>query len=161
MKKERFEFDYELYDSIDELSAADAELLEAARQATVHAYAPYSHFHVAAAARLVDGEIVTGTNQENASYPVGICAERVLLSTVSSVHPGQGISAVAVTYNSGQVKSNHPVAPCGMCRQSLHEYQSRFGKPIRLIMGGMEGRVIILPSAEALLPFSFSKDELG
>lgn len=160
MKKERFEFEYESYGSIEDLPQADAELLRQARQATIHAYAPYSQFHVAAAARFANGQIITGTNQENASYPVGICAERVLLSAASAVHPDQPIDTIAVTYDSRSVESDHPVAPCGMCRQALQEFEGRFQQPIRLIMGGMEGKVLVLSSASFLLPFSFSKEDL-
>lgn len=161
MTTEKFQFDYELYDSIDELPGQDNELLDRARKTTVHAYAPYSHFHVGAAARLANGEIVTGTNQENASYPVGICAERVLLSSVSSLFPDQAVEAIAVSYDSKEIVSDHPVAPCGVCRQSLQEYQARFNASIRVIMGGMKGKVIVLPSADHLLPFGFTATELG
>ncbi|MEO6915082.1 MAG: cytidine deaminase, partial [Chitinophagaceae bacterium] len=154
-------FEYEVFDSVEELDEQDARLLERAREATAYAYAPYSHFHVAAAARLENGEILAGTNQENASYPVGICAERTLLSAVSSVFPGTRIESIAVTYNSEQILSDHPVAPCGICRQSLQEYESRFAKPIRMILSGMTGKVIVLPAAELLLPFGFSNKELG
>ena len=160
MKKERFEFEYESYASVDDLPEADAILLRRAKEATTKAYAPYSNFHVAAAARLANGEIISGTNQENASYPVGICAERVLLSAASAVYPDQPIDAIAVTYDSRSVNSDHPVAPCGMCRQALQEFEGRFRQPIRLIMGGMSGRVMVIPSTSYLLPFSFDKSEL-
>src|SRR4028119_1375419 len=132
MKKENFEFVYDVYDSIEELNTEDASLLKKARETTSLAYAPYSKFSVAAAARLSNGEIVTGTNQKNASYPVGLCAERVLLSSVSSLHPQVPVEAVAVSYNSDIAASDHPIAPCGICRQSLHEYESRLNHPIRL-----------------------------
>lgn len=161
MKKENYHFEYEVYDSIDELDTHDALLLRRARKATADAYAPYSHFYVGAAARLQNGEVVIGTNQENASYPVGICAERVLLSSVSAVFPGISVESMAVTYDSEQVVSDHPVAPCGICRQTLQEYESRFAKPIRIIMGGMKGNVIVIPTAEYLMPFGFSNKELG
>jgi cytidine deaminase len=161
MKKERFEFEYENYASVDELPEADAILLRRAKEATKQAYAPYSNFHVAAAARLANGEIISGTNQENASYPVGICAERVLLSAASAVYPDQPIVSIAVTYDSRSVNSDHPVAPCGMCRQALQEFEGRFQQPIRLIMGGMSGEIMVLPSTSHLLPFSFGKSELN
>jgi cytidine deaminase len=89
MHKAQIFFEYEVYDSLDELDAADADLLQAARAATASAYAPYSQFLVGAVARLQNGAIVTGTNQENAAYPVGICAERVLLSVAAMLHPNQ------------------------------------------------------------------------
>ena len=97
MKKEKFEFAFEVCESIDELNADDRQLLTEARNVTDKAYAPYSNFHVGAAARLSNNKIVTGTNQENASYPVGICAERVLLSAISSLYPGISIETMAVS----------------------------------------------------------------
>ncbi|HZG24697.1 MAG TPA: cytidine deaminase [Chitinophagaceae bacterium] len=161
MMKKNFEFVYDVYDSIEELDTDDALLLKKARETTSLAYAPYSKFNVAAAARLSNGEIVTGTNQENASYPVGLCAERVLLSSVSSLHPQVPVETVAVSYKSDIAASDHPIAPCGICRQSLHEYEFRLNHPIRLILGGMEGKIFVIPSAAYLLPFSFTKDDLG
>src|SRR6476659_11135712 len=98
MKQKKFEFSFEVYAGIDELNADDQQLLIEARNITDKAYAPYSNFHVGAAAKLSNNKIVTGTNQENASYPVGICAERVLLSAVSAIHPGTAIETMAVSY---------------------------------------------------------------
>jgi cytidine deaminase len=161
MQEQKFEFSFEVYDSIDELNVDDRQLLIEARNVTDKAYAPYSNFLVGAAAKLSDDEIVTGTNQENASYPVGICAERVLLSAVSSLHPGIAIETMAVSYQSKKIKSDHPISPCGMCRQALQEFEGRAGKPIRLVLGGMEGKVFVIKSASQLLPLAFSSEELG
>ena len=161
MQAQEFHFTYKVFDSISELDDADAVLLKKAIEVTKHAYAPYSNFHVGAVARLVNGEYVLGTNQENASYPVGICAERVLLSTASSLFPGKAIESLAISYNAHSIKSDHPIAPCGICRQSLQEYETRMKHPIRLILGGMEGKVFIIPSASLLLPFSFTGEELN
>ncbi len=161
MKQEIFEFSFEVYDSIDELDADDRQLLVEARNVTDKAYAPYSNFHVGAAAKLSNNKIVMGTNQENASYPVGICAERVLLSAVSSLHPGIPIETMAVSYQSKKIKSDHPIAPCGMCRQALQEFEGRTNKPIRLILGGIEGKVYVIESASLLLPLAFTNEELG
>ena len=158
--EKKFEFSYEVFNSIDELDEKDAELLKEARDVTQQAYAPYSNFHVGAAARLSNGEMLTGTNQENASYPVGICAERVLLSTISSLYPDMPIDSMAVSYNSESVKSDHPISPCGMCRQFLQEFEQRVGT-IRLILGGMEGKVYIISSVSQLLPLAFTSEELG
>lgn len=160
MKKETYEFTYEVYNAIEELPEEDAWLLKEAREVTQHAYAPYSHFQVGAVARMANGEIVAGSNQENASFPVGLCAERVLLASVSSLYPKIPISAIAISYNSEQVKSDHPVAPCGICRQSLQEFEGRLKHPIRLILGGMEGRVYVINNAGALLPLAFTSEEL-
>ena len=160
MKKETFVFAYEVYDSINELNEADAHLLRKAQEAVKLSYAPYSHFHVGTAARLQNGSIIQGSNQENASYPVGICSERVLLATVSSVYPGIPIETMAVSYRSDEVASDHPISPCGLCRQSLQEYEYRMKHPIRLILGGLEGNVYVLPNVALLLPFSFTHADL-
>ena len=161
MKKEKFEFDYEAYDSIDELNEKDAWLLNEAREVTTQAYAPYSKFYVGAVAKLANGEIVAGSNQENASFPVGICAERVLLASISSLYPATPIETIAISYQSEEVKSDHPISPCGMCRQALQEFEGRMKNPVRLILGGMEGKVYIIKSAALLLPLAFTSEELG
>lgn len=162
MKETKFEFSYLVYDSINELDKKDAWLLTEARSVTVQAYAPYSKFHVGAVAILVNGEIVAGTNQENASYPVGICAERTLLAAASSNYPGIAIETMAISYKNvtNPSQSNHPVSPCGMCRQSLQEYESRTNHPIRLILAGMEGKVFVIEKSSMLLPLGFNSIEL-
>src|SRR5688572_18656293 len=160
MKEQKFEFEYEVYSDISELKKEDAELLTKARAVTKHAYAPYSNFFVGAVAELSNGEIVTGTNQENASYPVGICAERVLLGNAATLYPKVGIKTIAISYNSASVKSDHPISPCGMCRQALLEYETRVNNAIRLILGGMEGKIHVINSASLLLPFAFTSEEL-
>jgi cytidine deaminase len=109
---------------------------------------------------LENGQIVAGTNQENASYPVGICAERVLLGSIATLHPNVPVKTIAISYNSEQVKSDHPISPCGMCRQALLEYETRTKKPIRLILGGQEGKIFIIETAKMMLPFAFTSDEL-
>lgn len=160
MKEKKFEFEYEVYDDISQLTEQDAWLLREARSVTEQAYAPYSNFHVGAVAMMENGEVVAGTNQENASYPVGICAERVLLGSVATLHPNIPVKSIAISYNSEEGKSDHPISPCGMCRQALLEYETRLKQPIRLILGGMEGKVYIIKSAGQLLPFAFTSDEL-
>src|SRR5829696_6221842 len=156
----KYEFEYEVYEDITRLSEKDAWLLTEARAVTEQAYAPYSNFYVGAVAILDNGEIVAGTNQENASYPVGICAERVLLGSVATLHPKVPIKTIAISYNSKDVKSDHPISPCGMCRQALLEYEGRTGKHIRLILSGQEGKVFIIEKASSLLPFAFTSEEL-
>src|ERR1043166_7331025 len=161
MKKEKFEFTFDVYNGIDELNADDQELLIEARNVTGQAYAPYSNFHVGAAAKLGNGKIVTGTNQENASFPVGICAERVLLSAISSLYPNIPIETMAVSYQSKKIKSDHPISPCGMCRQALLEFEGRTNKSIRVILAGIKGKIYVIKSASQLLPLAFSSEELG
>lgn len=160
MKEKQFKFEYEVYNDSSELNKQDADLLARARTVTKNAYAPYSNFYVGAAARLENNEIISGTNQENASYPVGICAERVLLGNAATLHPGIPIDTMAISYDSKEVKSDHPISPCGMCRQSLLEYETRTDKPIRLILSGQEGKIYIIKTVKFLLPFAFTSDEL-
>lgn len=160
MKKEAFQFEYQVYDSIEELTEQDAWLLNEARDVTAAAYAPYSNFNVGAVAKLTNGEIVAGTNQENASYPVGICAERVLLASAASLYPNIAIDSMAISYNNNNGQSIHPISPCGMCRQSLVEYEERVKQPIRLILSGLEGKVFIIEKADLLLPLSFGSVDL-
>jgi cytidine deaminase len=160
MQENKFEFSYKVYDSIDELPEEQQWLLNEAREVTEQAYAPYSKFQVGAIARLANGEIVAGTNQENASFPVGLCAERVLLASVSSIFPKIPVETVAISYKSETQKSDHPISPCGICRQSLQEFESRVGHPIQLILGGITGPVYVIDSASKLLPLAFTSDEL-
>lgn len=162
MKKQNYKFEFEIYDSISDLDQNDAKLLTKARKITATAYAPYSHFFVGAAAILKNGKVVTGTNQENASYPVAICAERSLLSSASALFPEVAVETMAISYHNHNqnANSNRPISPCGMCRQSLLEYEGRWNSPIRLILSGLEGRVYIIQKASHLLPLSFTSDDL-
>lgn len=156
MKIEEIKFNLTLYDSVDELNEEDALLLKEARKVTQFAYAPYSNFQVGAFAKLENGKTVSGTNQENASFPAGICAERTLLSTASSLFPGVGIETLAISYHNLNGLSNKPVSPCGICRQSLMEFQERTKKSIRVLLSGMEGEVQLIENAKDLLPLVFS-----
>ena len=156
-----YKFSYEVLENDAMLKAEDRALLLKARSVTVEAYAPYSGFFVGAAALLANGQIVTGTNQENASFPVGICAERVLLSAVTSLHKDIAIHTIAISYKKKFGESDSPISPCGICRQSLVEFENRFKSPVRLILSGQQGKVFILGSASFLLPLSFGSKDLG
>lgn len=153
-------FQYQVFDNASALSQEDASLLLQARAITAHAYAPYSHFNVGAIALLNDGSRIEGTNQENASYPVGICAERVLLSAISSFHRNKAIKTIAISYHNENGKSNNPVSPCGICRQSLLEQTLRQQQPIRLILSGQEGPIYVIEDAISLLPLSFTANDM-
>jgi len=142
------------------LSASQRELLEQAIGALAHAHAPYSGFRVAAAVRLADGHIVTGTNQENASYPVGICAERVALSVVNSIAPGARVLEMAVTYRPSSGTGHGPLAPCGMCRQALVEQHVRQNAALGLVLAAESGPVWLVESASDLLPLAFTPSDL-
>ena len=152
----KFEFEYETFADASALSKADQDLLEAARKATATAFAPYSNFKVGAAAKLNSGEIIIGSNQESASYPVGICAERTLLNSIGSQYPSTSIQTLAVSYEPVGKASNEPLSPCGMCRQSILDFENRYQAPIRVILAGLEGEVMIFKSGSDLLPFGFN-----
>lgn len=139
----------------EELSEQDRLLVDAAKQATRRSYAPYSHFHVGAAAQLIDGTIVTGANQENAAYPSGLCAERTALFCAGSSHPGMAVTALAIAAHTGDDFTLMPIAPCGACRQVMLETEQRGGHPIRVLLYGTSAIYIIPDGAHALLPISF------
>lgn len=160
MKEKKFEFSYTIYDSAEELPEVQKKLLQQAREVTQNAYAPYSRFQVGAVAQLSNGKIITGSNQENASFPLGLCAERVLLATISSLYPTASIESIAISYNTTEQKSDHPISPCGICRQALQEYEEKASHPVQLILGGMEGPVYIIDSVSRLLPLAFTSGEL-
>lgn len=160
MKEQLFNFKYKVYENAETLPEAERQLLQQARAATELAYAPYSNFKVGAVAMMKNGEVLRGSNQENASFPAGLCAERVLLASASSLFPNQPVHAIAISYNSTQQKSDHPISPCGICRQSLQEFESRLKHPVQLILGGMSGPVYVIDSASQLLPLAFTSEEL-
>jgi cytidine deaminase len=160
MNQQKYTFDFEVFEKAKDMQEADAKLLEQARAVTKNAYAPYSNFHVGAVAKLSNGETVSGTNQENASFPVGMCAERVLLATASSLYPNVPIDTIAISYDNINGESKHPISPCGICRQTLSEYETRVKQPIRLILGGLEGKVYVVPEANMLLPLRFTSEDM-
>lgn len=139
----------------------DLVLISRAEAALAHAYAPYSHFHVATAILLSNGEIITGTNQENAAYPAGMCAERVALFAAAALHPGQTIRKMAVVARKSGATQFTPATSCGSCRQVMLEYEQRQSHPYEVIMLERPGSWLHLSSASALLPFSFNKSNLS
>jgi len=161
MKVKQLQLSVEVYASSDELTPPDAALLTEARQVAEAAYAPYSRFRVGAAALLKNGKIIKGTNQENASYPVGICAERTLLSSAATLFPDMPLEVMAISYHNLNGDSSRPVSPCGVCRQTLVEFEKRTGQPVRLILGGLTGEVYIIHAAKDLLPLTFTSDDLN
>lgn len=161
MQRHAIHTEFNEHQDLSLLSAQDELLVHAARKASSSAYAPYSGFKVGAAAMMSDASIIVGSNQENASYPVGLCAERVLLSTVSSIAAQQCIHTIAIVCQSDTVDTTEPVAPCGVCRQSLVEYAYRFDTPVRLLLVGSSNKVLEFTSVFDLLPFAFKPDNLG
>jgi cytidine deaminase len=146
------QLEYLVHDLPEGLPPADRALLELAREASARAYAPYSRFLVGAALRMEDGTVVTGNNQENASFPAGICAERTALHAAMSQWPEGRVVEMAIAVP--QVKGDRAVSPCGICRQALLEQELRQGSPIRLLLVGA-GPVFELERAGSLLPLSF------
>jgi cytidine deaminase len=153
--KQQFSFEFDYLDDISHLDIKDADLLNKAIQATKTAFAPYSNFKVGAAALLSNGQIVIGSNQESASYPVGICAERTLLNSIGSQFPNETILSMAISYDSPKTACNEPISPCGMCRQSLLDYENRYQAAIKIILAGKTGPVMVVKSVKDLLPFGF------
>ena len=121
--------------SIEELSPSERSLVEAAREATSRSYAPYSHFHVGAAILLDNGETVTGSNQENAAFPSGTCAERTACYYAHSRYPDSRFAAIAIAARGTDGEElAQPIAPCGACRQALLEYETLAGRDVKVIL---------------------------
>ena len=149
----------------EELPEKDRELVEAAKEMTRHAYAPYSHFHVGAAIMLEDGRIVRGANQENAASPSGTCAERSACFQAGALYPGIRFRKIAVAAWTlqhkpadmpyGEYFQDSPISPCGACRQALLEYETLGGQPVEVILYG-RSRCYIFPSVASLLPYCFT-----
>ena len=148
------------YDSVEELSLEDKELVKNAKEAAHRSYAPYSEFNVGAALLLENGEIVQGNNQENSAYPSGLCAERVAVFYANAKYPDVPVKSIAITSRSNGSFLNTPVPPCGSCRQVLLETEDRYSKPIKVILCG-ENRIRIVESIKQLLPLFFDKNMLN
>lgn len=143
----------------DELTEKDRQLIDAACEATKRSYAPYSHFSVGAAALLENNIVITGTNQENAAYPSGLCAERTTLFYANSQYPDQAVKTLAIAARTENDFLDTPIPPCGACRQVLLETEKRYGVPIRILLYS-KSETYILKSAKDLLPLSFDGDFL-
>lgn len=160
MKKVEIKTQITVFDSIEELSNSEANLMHKAIEVKKSAYAPYSKFKVGAAFLLEDGTVVTGNNQENAAYPSGICAERVAVWKVASEYPNHKILKLAITASSSSQITKEPVAPCGACRQTLSEYELKQKDKIEVFFMGEVGKIIKTNSLLDLLPIAFDKSFL-
>lgn len=149
----------EEFTQLEELDIADRELFKIATLASESSYSPYSSFQVGAAVRLANGEIISGSNQENAAYPSGQCAERVALFFAGAKFPEVPVDAIAIFARSSEFKLDKPVTPCGSCRQVMAEYENRHGRKIRVIMGN-SNHVQIVNGIESLLPLMFMLEKL-
>lgn len=142
-----------------ELNEEQKNVVEAAKKATFHSYSPYSHFQVGAAALLGNGEIITGSNQENAAYPSGICAERTALFYANSQYPDQPVKKLAIAAQCGGEFYKDVISPCGACRQVILESEYRAQSPIEILLVAGED-VWIFDSISGLLPLGFNYDNL-
>ena len=155
MKKEKIQIEYQTFNSLSELDPIEEKLVQEATKASFKAYAPYSEFYVGAAILLKNGEIITGSNQENEAYPSGLCAERVALFYAGHKFPHEEIKALAIIAHSKKNPPIEPVSPCGACRQVMHETQLRQKSAFKIILAHENGNGFIFDSIYHLLPLSF------
>ncbi len=140
--------------SLDELTNEERMLVSCAKDATAGSYSPYSKFAVGAALLLANGEVVKGSNQENVSYPCGLCAERTALFYANAAYPDQPVVMLVIAAQDQEGFLPSPITPCGACRQALLETENRFGEKIRVILYGTE-RIYRVESIASLLPLQF------
>lgn len=154
MKTKTFSTEIKVY-AYDELTADDRKLIDEAKKMTAQAHVPYSKFHVGAAILMDNGDMVRGSNQENAAYPSGTCAERTACYQASALNPGMPMRKIAVAAWTGGSFQGKPISPCGSCRQALLEYEASYG-PIEVLLYG-EDEIYVFPSVASLLPYSFTE----
>lgn len=150
----------EIYDSIEELPTEVIDLMNSAVEAREKAYAPYSKFHVGAAILLDNNEVIPGSNQENASYPSGLCAERTAIYYAGAKYPEAKIKRIAISATSINRPVTTPIPPCGACRQAIAEYEIKQNQPIEIYFMGESGKVAKSNSLMDLLPLAFERSYL-
>lgn len=160
MKQLNVTTSFTVYDSITETPPDVNQLMQQAIEARKKAYAPYSKFRVGAAILLDNGKIVLGSNQENAAYPSGLCAERVAVFHAGSVYPEARMLTIAISAASDTTQTTTPIPPCGACRQAIAEYETRQEAPIEIWFMGATGAVYKSESLKNLLPLMFDKNFL-
>lgn len=149
-----------IYQDINQMPDIAIHLMEKAIEMRQKAYAPYSNFKVGTAILMANGEIVLGSNQENAAYPSGLCAERVAIFQAGALYPNIEIEKIAISATSSQKPLLSPIPPCGACRQTIAEYEFKQKKPIEIYFMGESGEIYVSSSLQNLLPFSFDKNFL-
>ena len=150
---------YKEFASVADLPADDHTLMQAAIDATATAYAPYSHFHVGAAAKLGNGVVIRGCNQENAAYPSGLCAERSALFAAGAQYPAEPVNTLAIACFTDGHFTKEPGSPCGACRQVMLETEHRYGGKMEVLLYGEE-ETYVFESAADLLPLIFVSESL-
>ncbi|MBC8267089.1 MAG: cytidine deaminase [Flavobacteriales bacterium] len=159
MKEEKIELVFTRA-KFQELSKTEQDLIEKAKNAYLNAYAPYSGFLVGASVLLENSEVISGSNQENAAYPSGLCAERVALFYAGAKYPNTPIKTIAISTKSKTFEITDVVSPCGACRQVMAEYQQKQGQNIKIILHSPNDEVLISNSVDDLLPFMFNSEKL-
>ncbi len=157
MKRQTIQIDYTSYDSQEALSEGDRQLLFLAKKSLENSYSPYSNFKVGAAVLLRNGQLLGGSNYENASYPLCICAEQTVITTAANLHPGVAPLALAIAVRNPNQVIDRPGLPCGACRQVICETEVKNNQPIRVILQGEVGPVFIFEKGLDLLPLAFDK----
>lgn len=157
MEKKQITTEIEVYEDVHELPQPVQLLMQKAKEARLNAYAPYSQFLVGAAILLANGKIVTGSNQENSSYPSGLCAERTAIYAAGANYPNQKILQIAITAGPVNRTNIVPVPPCGACRQAIAEYEQKQDEPIEVFFMGKSGKVCKAASLLSLLPLAFDR----
>ncbi|QQR99212.1 MAG: cytidine deaminase [Sphingobacteriales bacterium] len=160
MQEKNITIQYQNFDNISDLPSQMQMLIQEARAAQQNSYAPYSKFNVGAALLLDNNKTVQGSNQENASYPIGLCAERTAISACVALYPNEKINAIAIVANSQTTEVKFPVAPCGICRQVLLETESKQKSDIQILLHGNDGSTFVFKSIKDLLPLHFDAEYL-
>ncbi len=157
MKEITFTTKFQVFDTVTDLPNEVQDLMTQAIEVRKKAYAPYSKFRVGVAIALDNGKVVLGSNQENAAYPSGLCAERVAIFYAGAIYPDAKILKMAITAASDSNPTTAPIPPCGSCRQSIAEYEIRQDTPIEIYFMGEIGAIYKSESLKNLLPFMFDK----
>lgn len=154
MESKEIKFTLKRYENLKQLETIDRQLIERARLSATRAYNPYSNFSVGAAILLMNGQILEGNNQENASFPAGICAEQVVLAFANANWPEAAVQTIAISAVDTKGKPADTIRPCGICRQVMVEVEKKFSQPLKVIMDGQSG-IEVVDQANFLLPLTF------
>ena len=160
MKKHTLQSTFHIYESAEDLPSSGHALITQAREALALSYSPYSNFKVGVALQLANGEVLRGSNYENAAYPLCICAEQSVLAAAASQYPGVAAVALAIVVKSGHQQIDTPAAPCGGCRQVICETEHKNNQSIQILLQGETGPVYVFEKGKDLLPLAFSDSYL-
>ena len=161
MTKHEVKIAFDEYASLKELDITDQNICLEAVKAMDNSHSPYSKFRVGAALQLQSDKVLYGSNQENAAYPSGLCAERVALFHWGANHLDDPIVNLAITAHTNDFEILKPITPCGSCLQVMAEYEKKQGKPIRILLYCIDGPIWVINGIENLLPFLFFEERLA